>query len=79
MFTQVFQERIGWLVSILIIRVRAFSVLLHSLLHFGPSTADRLRQSRSFEDEQGSLEPVNEDTLPDPTISHCLLFVGGSC
>ena len=60
LITQVFQERIGWLVSILIIRVRAFSVLLHSLLHFGPSTADRLGQSRSFEDEQGSLEPVNE-------------------
>ena len=44
MFIQVFQEGIGWLVSVLIIRVRVFSVLLHSLLHFGPSTADRLRQ-----------------------------------
>ena len=78
MFTQVFQEGVGWLLSVLIIRVIVFSVLLH-LLHFGPSTADRLRLSRSFEDEQGSLEPGNEGTCPTPTISHCLPFVGGSC
>ena len=48
MFTQVFREGIGCLVSVLIIRMRSFSVRLHSLLHFGPSTSDRLRQMNKF-------------------------------
>ena len=38
----------------------AVLVSLQLLVHCGSSTAARLRQYRSFEDEQGCFEPVNE-------------------
>ena len=60
--------------SVLIIGVRALSVLLHSLLHFGPSTADRLRHPRlrnkhPIEEKLSGRRDLTSATWDFPVVS----------